>query len=106
MAYFNASRKMPQDPDNLFSICQWAGESLKEYMVRFKTAMMEIYHLDEVVAMPAMKRLHPSRFIYSLDKTYFMSYLELLTCTQKYIRVEKGALTWCEADGKLKRKQA
>lgn len=60
MTYFNASWRMPQDPDNLFSIHLQKGESLKNYMAQFMAAMLEIYHQDESMAMFAMKRgFHP-----------------------------------------------
>lgn len=80
---------------------------LNDYMACFKVAMLEIYHLDELVAMLAMKReLHPSQFTYSMDKTYPKFYLELLVHAHKYICIEEGALTRQEADKKLKKKQA
>lgn len=68
--------------------------------------MLEIYHLDELMAMLSMKRwLHPSGFIYLLDKTYSKSYLELLTHAQKYICIKEGARTWKKIDGKPKKKK-
>lgn len=57
-------------------------------------ATLEIYHLDESLAMLAVKRgLHPSWFTYLLDKTYLKSYVELLIHAQKYIHTEEGILS-------------
>lgn len=51
-------------------------------MARFKSAALEIYHLDESMAILAIKRgLCTSCFTYFLDKKHPKSYLELLTCT-------------------------
>lgn len=64
---------------------------MKEYIDRFKSATLEIYNMDESIAMLALKRgLRSFRFTYSLDKTYPKSYSELLTHAQKYIRVEEA----------------
>lgn len=61
-------------------------------MARFKVAI-EIYHPGEAMAILAMKQgLHPFEFTFSFDKTFSKSYLELLTCTQKYIHIEEGVL--------------
>lgn len=49
-------------------------------MARFKVATLEVYHLDEFMAMLAFKRgLCFSRLTYSLDKTPMKSYSEMLT---------------------------
>lgn len=56
MAYFNTSRRMPQDLDSLFFIYQQEGESLKDYVAYFKVATLEVYHLDESMAMLALKK--------------------------------------------------
>lgn len=64
---------------------------MKDYIVQFKLAILEIYNLDESVAMLAMKRgLRSSRFIYSLDKTYLKSYSKLLIHAQKYIHAKEA----------------
>lgn len=107
MAYFNYSQKMPQELDSLFSIQQQNRESLKDYVTRFKVAILKIYNLDESVVMLAMKReLHSSQFTYSLDKTYSKSYSKLLVRAQKYISTKEGATIQQEGNGKLKKKKA
>lgn len=61
---------MLQEANSLFSVCQRDKELLKDYVAQFKVATLEIYHLDEFVAMMALKcRLLPSHLTYSLDKT-------------------------------------
>lgn len=53
-------------------------------MIRFKLVMLEVYNLDQSVAMLAMKRgFHTSYFTCSMDKKHSRSYLELLTCVHK-----------------------
>lgn len=82
MAYFNASQRMPWESNNFFSLQQQDRELLKDYVTQFKVATLEIYNLDELMAMLAMKRgLHSSQFNFSLDKTYPKSYSELLAHT-------------------------
>lgn len=69
--------------------------------------MLDIYHLNEAVAILAMKRgLCPSSFTYSLDKAYPKFYSKLLTCAQKYIRLKEVALSQQEAKERPKKKQA
>lgn len=90
MTYFNASRRLPKDPDSLFLICQQDGKSLKDYLTGFKAAILEIHYLDEFVAMLAMKRgLWLFRFTFLLDKMFSKSYSELL----KYIHMEEDTLS-------------
>lgn len=61
-----------------------------DYVAYFKVATLEIYHLDEDMAMLSMKQgLCPSRFTFSLDKTFYKSYSELLMHIQKYIHATK-----------------
>lgn len=75
--------------DILFSVCQKDQELLSEYVARFKVIALEVYNLDEFVAMLAMKRgLKISRFTYFLDKKPSRIYSELLSRAQKYIHVE------------------
>lgn len=77
---------------------------MKDYIARFKMAMLEIYNLDESVVMLGMKReFCSSRFTYLLDQTYSKFYLELVVYIQKYIYVEEGALTQREDNGKPKK---
>ena len=101
ITYFNASRRMPKEPDSLFSVRQQEGESLKDYVARFKLATLDISRIDESVAILAMKRgLRSSQFTYSLDKTYSRTYSELLTRAQKYIRADEAASVRRESNGK------
>lgn len=97
---------MPRELDNFFSIQQQDGESLKDYMTWFKSIILEIYNLDEPVAMLTIKRcLHSSKFTYFLDKIYPKFYLELLTYTQKYLCMEEVVAIWWETDRKPKKKR-
>lgn len=107
VAHFNVSRKISWEVNNFFSIHQHDRESLKDYMVQFNAATLEIYNLDDCVAILALKReLCTSHFTYSLNKTYPKSYLEMLDPSQKYIRTDEGALTQQKMDEKPRKKQA
>lgn len=55
VAHFNTSQRMPHEPESLFSIYQQDRELLKDFVARLKVVMLNIYHLDELVAMLAMK---------------------------------------------------
>lgn len=75
-------------------------------MAWLKSIILEIYDLDERVAMLALKRgLHSSRFTYSLDKIYQKSYSKLLTRAQKYIWAEEATVVRWEIDRKPRRKK-
>ena len=79
MAHFSAHRWMPHEPDSLFAIRQQDRESLRDFLARFKAATLEVDHLDNLVAMSALKRgLRISRLTYSLDKNLVRSYAEVL----------------------------
>lgn len=56
IAYFSTYRKMLREVDNLFSVQHQDKESLKDYMVQFKAATLEVYHLNDFLAMLALKR--------------------------------------------------
>lgn len=48
-------------------------------MAQFKVATLEVYNLDESIAILIMKRgLRTFHFMYLLDKTHLKSYLEVL----------------------------
>ena len=107
MAHFDACRKVPREVDSLFSIRQQDQELLRDYITRFKTAALEIYSLDEPVAMLALKRgLKTSRLTYSLDKKPPRTYSELLLRAHKYIRAEEADRTRRELDGKILQKSS
>ena len=86
MIHFSTSRRIPQTSNNIFSIKQQDRESLRDYVVHFNTATLEVYDLNESTAISAMKRrLHSFRFTYSLDKIFFRTYAKLFERTKKYI---------------------
>lgn len=76
-------------------------------MIRFKVAILEIYNMDEPVAMLALKReLWTSWFTYFLDKKPSKTYLELLAHARKNIRAKVANHTLREFDGGPLKKQA
>lgn len=76
-------------------------------MTRFKMATLEIYNLNEIVAMLALKKgLRISWFTYFLDKKPPKIYSELLIRAQKYIHADEADRTRRELDGRLLKKQA
>ena len=107
VAHFDACRKVPREVDSLFSIRQQDQELLRDYITRFKIAILEIYSLDELIAMLALKReLKTSRLTYSLDKKPPRTYSELLLRVHKYIRAEEADRTRRELDGRTLKKPA
>lgn len=80
---------------------------MKDYVARFKVAALEVYNLNEFVAMLAIKRkLRTSQFTYSLDKKLPRSYLELLSRAKKYIHAKEANHTRRELDGRPRKKQS
>ena len=87
---------MPQTSDSLFVVNQQDGESLRDYVVHFNIATLEVRDLNEFTTISAMKRrLQSFRFTYSLDKMLSRSYIELLEHTQKYIHAEEDTTNRC-----------
>lgn len=79
---------------------------MKDYVAQFKMAMLEVYYLDEFVAMLDLKRrLHPSRLTYFMDKTPPKSYSEILA-HMEYIDVNEEAFIQHEADKKFRNNKA
>ena len=92
MAHFSTSRRLPWTSDSLFSVKQGETETLRDIVVRFNKATLEVKDLNEDMTISAMKRgLRGSRFTYSLDKTLPRTYVELLEHVYKYIHVDEGA---------------
>lgn len=87
---------MSREVDNLLFIRQQDKELLKDCVAWFMVATLKVYHLDESIAMLALKwGLCPSHLTYSLDKISIKSYSEMLVHAQKYIHKDEGALsTW------------
>ena len=64
--------------DMLIRIKQRENESLWKFITRFNDATLEVSDLDSMVAMSAMKGgLKPSRFLFSLDKKFLLSFPEM-----------------------------
>ena len=60
-------------------------------MACFNAAILEIWDLDESMAIAAIKwGLCSFKFTYSLDKMLLRTYIELFEHAQKYIQVEEG----------------
>ncbi|XP_073107292.1 uncharacterized protein [Elaeis guineensis] len=92
VAHFSTSRRPSQISDSLFSIKEKETETLRDFMARFNTAILEVRDLNKDMAVSAMKRdMRGSRFSYSLDKTLLQTYAKLLKYTYKYIRTDEAA---------------
>ena len=95
MAYFSISRKPPRTSNSLFPLKQRENETLRHFVARFNVATLEVWDLNEDMAISTMKRrLRGSRFIYFLDKTLPRTYAELLERAYKYMRADEGASDW------------
>ena len=78
---------------------------LRDFVVRFNAAMLEVRDLNEDMAISTIKRdLRMSRFTYSLDKTLLQIYAKLLECAYKYIRMDEDAFDRCQTEEKDKKK--
>ena len=75
-------------------------------MARFNAATLEVKDLNEDMAISTMKRnLRRSRFIYSLDKTLFQIYAELLEHVYKYIRTDEATSDRRQTEDKGQKKK-
>ena len=80
---------------------------MKDFIARFKAATLEVDHLDDLVAMSALKRgLRISRLTYSLDKNPARSYAKVLIRVEKYIRTDEGASSRRKAETKSSNEKA
>ena len=70
---------------------------MRDFVAQFNVATLEVRDFNEDMAISIMKKgLKRSRFIYSLDKTLFQTYTELLECVYKYIRMDEAASDQCQ----------
>ena len=77
----------------LIRMKQRETESLREFITRFNTVTLEVTDLDQMVAMLAMKdTLKPSRFLFSLEKKFSISFFEMLSHAKKYANTEEAFL--------------
>lgn len=56
MTHFDVYRKEQWEANSLFLIRHQDPKLLRDYMARFNMAALEVYNLDESMAMLAMKR--------------------------------------------------
>ena len=77
----------------LIGMKQRENKSLREFIVRFNTATLEVTDLDQMVAMSAMKGiLKPSIFLFNLEKKFSTSFSKMLSRAKKYANVEEAFL--------------
>ena len=75
----------------MIGIKQKENESLWDYIRRFNAATLKITDLDQTIAMTAMKDgLRPSKFLFSLKKSFPMDYAEMLSRADKYANAEEA----------------
>ena len=79
---------------------------LRDFVARFNTTTLEVRDLNEDMAISTMKRgPRGSKFSYSLDKTFFQIYAELLEHAYKYIRTNEGTSDWHQIDRRGQKKK-
>ncbi|KAL0434988.1 UNVERIFIED_CONTAM: hypothetical protein Sradi_0206700 [Sesamum radiatum] len=97
---FASSRKHRKTELSLFSIRQKEGESLKEYLLRFNTAALEVpLATQEVKASAFTQGLIDGDFFKSLAKKSATKFDVLLARAAKYINVEDAQASKREGRG-------
>ena len=92
VAHFGISRRPSRTSDSLFSIKQGETETLRDFVVRFNIATLEVRDLNEDMAISVIKRdMRGSRFTYSFDKTLLRTHAKLLEHAYKYICMDEAA---------------
>ncbi|KAL0293527.1 UNVERIFIED_CONTAM: hypothetical protein Sradi_6932100 [Sesamum radiatum] len=96
-----ASRRNHQKTElSLFSICQKEGESLKDYLLRFNTAALEVPSAtQEVKASAFAQRLIDGDFFKSLAKKPITKFDVLLARAARYINMEDDQTSKREGRG-------
>ncbi|XP_057950946.1 uncharacterized protein LOC131145774 [Malania oleifera] len=88
--HFLSSWRIAKTTGHLMSMAQGEQETLKNFMHRFNTAILEIHNLDMGVTLAALTTtLQPRSFLYSLGKKPPVDMRELMVRAQKYINLEE-----------------
>ncbi|XP_014679194.1 PREDICTED: uncharacterized protein LOC106819047 [Priapulus caudatus] len=91
VAHFVSSRCPRKGSEFLMNIRQREGESIRAYINRFNVAVLEVWNLDQSVAMAALKGgLQKNDLLFSLEKKYPRDFADLLARAEGYVRAEEA----------------
>ena len=90
-AHFVISRCPRRGSKSLINIKQREGESIRAYVNRFNVATLEVWNLDQSIAMAALKGgLQKNNILFFLEKKYPKDFADLLAQTEGYVRAEEA----------------
>ncbi|XP_059663886.1 uncharacterized protein LOC132309611 [Cornus florida] len=93
VGHFIAGQKHRRSATYLLTIKQQKGESLRDYIGRFNTKMLQVEEADDKVALAAfMGGLQTSRFLFSLSEEPPTSMAELLVRAKKHMNAEDAMM--------------
>ena len=91
VAYFVSSRRPRKGLESLINIKQREGESIRAYINHFNIAALEVWNLDQSVAMAALKGgLQKNDLLFSLEKKYPRDFANLLARAEGYAQAEEA----------------
>ncbi|XP_059638538.1 uncharacterized protein LOC132280801 [Cornus florida] len=104
IGHFIAGQKHRRPATHLLNVKQQKGESLRDYISRFNTEMLQVEEVDDKVALTAfMGGLQTSKFLFSLSKEAPTSMTELMVRARKHMNADDAMNARKNKDGKDKR---
>ncbi|XP_059654271.1 uncharacterized protein LOC132300988 [Cornus florida] len=105
VSHFIASQRHRRPATYLLTVKQQKGESIREYITRFNTEMLQAEEMDDKVALIAfIGGLQTSRFSFALSKEPPTNMVELLIRAQKHMNAEDAMNARKGNEGKDKKR--
>ncbi|XP_059663781.1 uncharacterized protein LOC132309494 [Cornus florida] len=99
-----SARRHRRPATHLLTVKQQKGESLRDYISRFNTEMLQVEEADDKVALTAfMGGLQTSRFLFSLSEEPPTSMAELLVRAKRHMNAEDAMITRKGKEGEDKK---
>ncbi|XP_059664019.1 uncharacterized protein LOC132309752 [Cornus florida] len=105
VGHFIAGQRHRRPANYLLTVKQQKGESLRDYISRFNTEMLQVEEADDKVALTAfMGRLQTSRFLFSLsEEPPTTSMAELLVRAKRHMNAEDAMIARKGKEGEDKK---
>ncbi|XP_059650655.1 uncharacterized protein LOC132296472 [Cornus florida] len=104
VGHFIAGQRHRRPATHLLTVKQQKGESLRDYISRFNTEMLQVEEADDKVALAAfMGGLQTSRFLFSLSEEPPTNMAELLVRAKRHMNAEDAMIAGKGKEGEDKK---
>ncbi|XP_059639766.1 uncharacterized protein LOC132282162 [Cornus florida] len=104
VGHFIAGQRHRRPATHLLTVKQQKGESLRDYISRFNTEMLQVEEADDKVALAAlMGGLQTSRFLFSLSEEPPTNMAELLVRAKRHMNAEDAMIARKGKEGEDKK---